>query len=340
MMPQDRPASAVIALGASAGGVEALSTVVAGLPAGLPAAIVVVLHLPTSSYSALPDILSRSGPLSARHPEDGQTLNAGTIYVAPPGHHLCVGGGRARLTRGPRENGHRPSVDVLFRSVAETYGPAGAGVVLSGYLDDGAAGLAAIKHAGGFSVVQEPSDAAFPDMPRAAIGLAEPDALCPAAQVYSCLSAWLEGAKQRPVPRVTEVPVPQRAYSPDPEAVELTEFTCPECGGTLWLEKDHGATRFRCRVGHGFSTTGLMVGKQEALEAALWSAIVALDERRDLNRRIRDRLAGGQESRRLAYYEREMAESERRAQVLRDLFDELVESVGDMNGKEKDLSGA
>ncbi|HVX23436.1 MAG TPA: chemotaxis protein CheB [Acidimicrobiales bacterium] len=331
-MPEEPvPAPAVIVLGASAGGVEALSAVVANFPPDLPAAVMAVLHLPSKRFSVLPAILSRAGPLPARHPADGELLVAGTVYVAPPDHHLSIRDGRARLARGPREYGHRPSVDVLFRSAAEAYGPAACGVVLSGYLDDGAAGLAAVRRAGGFTIVQDPEDAIFPDMPTAAAELVRPDVVCPAAAVYRCLSAWLDGVRRGPPPRPAAA-VPDPPDEGGRPEIEPTEFTCPECGGTLWLADEHGALRYRCRVGHGYSATGLLAGKQEALEAALWSAVVALEERRDLNRRIRDRLGAGEGHRR-AYYDREIMESERRAQVLRDLFEDLVEAVEDVGEK-------
>lgn len=320
MLDESTPSPAVVGLGASAGGVEALTSVVAHLPPSFEAAVLVVLHLSATSYSALPAILTRAGPLPARHAQDGERLVAGRIYVAPPGRHLVVEYGAARVTTGPRENGHRPSVDVLFRSIAASYGPAGAGVVLSGFLDDGTAGLAAIKHRGGRTVVQSPSDAAFPDMPAAAIRGALPDAVCPAPEVHECLRGWLDAILTGP-PEETDGM--DDVDNPDTQA--LTEFTCPECGGSLRKDESYGIWRFRCRVGHTYSPTSLLTGKHDALEAALWAAIVALEERSDLSRRVRDRLAAqGSSPRRVERFDRDVVDSERRVRLLRSMFDELV----------------
>jgi two-component system chemotaxis response regulator CheB len=159
----------IVVVGASAGGVEALAELAASLPASLPAnlpaAVFVVLHVPATGTSALPDILSRHGPLPASHVKDGELVERGRIYVAPPDQHVLLRGGHVHLTRGPRENGHRPAVDSLFRSAAREYATRVIGVVLSGALDDGTAGLLAIKSRGGVAVVQEAGDALYPGMP-------------------------------------------------------------------------------------------------------------------------------------------------------------------------------
>ncbi|HEV2743893.1 MAG TPA: chemotaxis protein CheB, partial [Rubrobacter sp.] len=159
----------VVTIGGSSGGVEALARLVGGLPADLPAAVLVVVHFPEGAPSALPRILSRSGPLEAVHPGDGDPVEKGRIYVAPPGLHLLMEDGRVRLARGPKENGHRPALDPIFRTAALEYGPRAVGVVLTGSLDDGTAGLAAIKARGGVAVVQDPEDALFRSMPESAL---------------------------------------------------------------------------------------------------------------------------------------------------------------------------
>src|SRR5713226_145828 len=163
------PGHDIMVIGCSAGGVEALAALAAGLPADLPASLFVVLHFPAHSMSVLPGILSRRGPLPAAHVQDNEPIRPGCIYVAPPNHHLLVKRGHVQLVRGPRENGHRPAIDPLFRSAALAYGPRVVGVILSGTLDDGSDGLLVVTKRGGIAVVQDPKDALYPGMPRSAI---------------------------------------------------------------------------------------------------------------------------------------------------------------------------
>ncbi|MBY0232309.1 MAG: chemotaxis protein CheB, partial [Gemmataceae bacterium] len=171
----------IVVIGASAGGIEALCQVARGLPPGLPAAVFVVCHFPAGVPSSLPEILSRQGPLLARHAADGEPAHPGQIYVAPPDRHLLVGQGAMRLDLGPRENRFRPSIDPLFRSAAREYGPRVVAAILSGALTDGVAGLMAVRSAGGVGVVQEPADAILPDLPASALALAGADHVAPAS---------------------------------------------------------------------------------------------------------------------------------------------------------------
>jgi two-component system chemotaxis response regulator CheB len=159
----------VIAIGASAGGVEVLLDMVRTLPADLPAAVFVVIHVPPGHTSALPELLSHRGPLPARHPLHDEKIIPGHIYVAPPDNHLIVRQGSMEVVRGPKENGHRPAADVLFRTASAAYGSRVIGVVLSGYGDCGTAGMMSIKARGGLSVVQAPETAQAPDMPRSVL---------------------------------------------------------------------------------------------------------------------------------------------------------------------------
>ena len=178
----------IVVVGASAGGVEALTNLVAALPADLPASLFVVLHVPATGTSTLPDILSRSGPLPASHAKDGEPIEQGRVYVAPPDHHLLLRDDHVHLARGPRENGHRPAVDPLFRSAAWEHSTRVVGVVLSGALDDGTAGLLAIKARGGVAVVQQPEDALYAGMPNNAIEHVEVDHVLPAAAIAGMLA--------------------------------------------------------------------------------------------------------------------------------------------------------
>lgn len=168
-MGQSSAVRKLVVIGASAGGVEAISTIVSKLPPDLNAAVFVVLHIPHNATSYLPQILSRAGPLRAIHPDAESRIEPGVIYVAPPDKHLLITYGKVITVRGPRENGHRPAVDPLFRSAAESYGSDVIGVVLSGNLDDGTAGLAAIKQQGGIAIVQSPKEALYQGMPVSAI---------------------------------------------------------------------------------------------------------------------------------------------------------------------------
>jgi two-component system chemotaxis response regulator CheB len=323
-MMSDAPSEplAVVAVAASAGGVEALIGFVATLPADFEAAVLVVLHIPPTGPSVLPGILSRSGSLAARHPHDGEVLSPRVIFAAPPDRHLRLDGDRVRLVYGPRENGHRPSADTLFRSVARSYGPRCAGVILSGTMDDGVAGLRAIGAVGGLTIAQTPEEAAFPGMPRAAIGESHPQLVCSVKDMGEALCEWLGDLTLE----ASEVEV----TVDDPEPVgsdDLTPFTCPDCGGSLWLHDEHGVRRYRCRVGHSFSAEALLLGKREALEAALWAAVVALRERSDLMRRIVKRLEATGRRSQLDRYFRDIEATDQRAELLRGLIDDLVQEL-------------
>jgi len=284
----------IVVAGASAGGVEALREFVGGLSAEFPAALLVVLHLPTSTSSALAQILARSGRLPAGIPIDGQRLEAGRIYVAPPDHHLLVRAGRAALSRGPQENGHRPAVDALFRSAAREFGSRVVGVVLSGTLDDGASGLAAIVRNGGAAAVQEPKDAHYAGMPQAAL-----------AQVPQAVVAPASGLAEK-VERLIGEPGSSTAVAPDPNLAsevatanfDMDELRspdrlgvsagldCPDCGGSLFALFDGGRVRYRCRVGHAWSAVALAERHGTHVEAALWVALRTLEDKAALHRRI------------------------------------------------------
>lgn len=318
---------AVVAVAASAGGVEALTDFVSVLPADFRATLLVVLHIAPAGPSVLPHILARAGKLPARHPDDGDALAEGIILVAPPDRHMMVEDGCVGVRTGPRQNGHRPAADVLMRSVAEVFGDHSAGVVLSGTMDDGAAGLRAIRAVGGLALVQDPERAAFPGMPLAAIHAGDPHFVGPADALAERVLEWLD-----------ELPAsggaPSLALAEDPagepggeEMAELTPLTCPECGGTLWHRRDYRAERYRCRVGHNFSADGLVLRKQTALESALWAAIVALDERAEVSRRSARHLELAGRSAQLERYRADSAAAEQRAGLLRDLVRDLIQGV-------------
>jgi two-component system chemotaxis response regulator CheB len=310
-----RRPSRVIAIGASAGGVDALQRVVAALPADFPAAICVVLHIPATGKSLLADILDRAGPLPAVVAEQGAALEAGRIYVAPADHHLLVRGDRLELGLGPKENGVRPAVDPLFRSIA-AWGECAIAVVLSGALDDGASGVVSVVQAGGAVVVQDPEDALVPSMPENALAAAGEALVAPADELADLLS------------RMTSEPAPEEAVmatGDDPFEVDLNRsrppgpasgFTCPECSGALWELREGELVRYRCRVGHTYSEEAFIEHQGTAVEAALWAALEVLEERGELLERIAERMEG-RHSRSADRFRQGARDALERAQLLR-----------------------
>jgi two-component system, chemotaxis family, protein-glutamate methylesterase/glutaminase len=223
-----------VVIGASAGGVEVLKRVVNGLPADLRAAICIVLHIAPGSPSMLPHILSRAGPLPCRAAQDGERLRQGVILVAPPDHHLAIGHGHVRVTGDPRENGHRPAVDVLFRSAAAALEGRVVGVVLSGTRDDGSAGLAVIKAKGGATIVQDPEEAMYAGMPASAIANVAVDAIVPSDLVASTIAAMVKGTDPPPGGA-------SEGRGPAPRHGEQVRALGPDYGGTIRALADSGA---------------------------------------------------------------------------------------------------
>jgi two-component system chemotaxis response regulator CheB len=319
----------IIVIGASAGGVEALRHIAAELPAGFAASIFGVVHFPPHSTSNLPGILSRAGPLPAVHPENGDAIEPGTIYLAPPDRHMLVEHGRIVVVQGPRENGHRPAVDPLFRSAAGAYGRAVVGVVLTGSLDDGTAGLASVRRRGGVAVVQDPADAAHPGMPSSALAEVRVDHCVALAQ----LPALLVRLASEPVPPLddqdededlrfeTDVAemVPYAMHA-DQRPGTPSAFSCPECHGVLWEVQEGQLVRFRCRTGHAYGVETLLAEQVGQVENALWVAFTSLKERaafaRKMARKMEDR--GNAYSR--ERFMTQAAEADARAASVRELL--------------------
>lgn len=286
----------VVVVGCSADGVEALGALVAGLPSDLPAAVLVVLHLPrTGGAGLLPEILARASALPVHGAVDGAPLVPGTVVVAPPDRHLAVRDGRVVLSAGPRENGCRPAVDVLFRSAAHDLGSRVVGLVMTGHLDDGSAGLRAVVRHGGEAVVQDPEEAMFPGMPRNALE-AVPGALTATLEELAAVVAELV---HRPAPEVRPPAEAERdaaevalglGHAAGPRTSDHpgspSAWSCPDCSGVLWEVQDGPLLRFRCRTGHAWSAESLLQEQDHGVDSALWLALRALEERHALSLRV------------------------------------------------------
>jgi two-component system, chemotaxis family, protein-glutamate methylesterase/glutaminase len=300
----------VVVIGASAGGVETLLRVVSGLPADLNASVCIVLHLAPGAASSLPAILQRRSRLPCRAAVDGEPLCAGQILVGPPDHHLTIEDGHVVLTVGPRENGHRPSIDALFRTAAAAQGGRVIGVVLSGTRDDGTAGLAVIKAAGGTALVQDPEEAIYPGMPASALAAVAVDMVATSERMAAAI---VEAVNHAPPERPDGAPAPGPSHNPghsdrpsaehdpdhpvalgnlglapepDPSTLAPPATTCPECGGVLTERTEAGVAHWECRVGHRYSPESLADAQAEGVEAALWAAIRALEDRAALLERL------------------------------------------------------
>jgi len=311
----------IVAIGASAGGVEAVINIAAGLPATLPAALLVVIHVSPDSSGLMPNILNRSSLWNAVQAEDGMSIEHGHIYIAPPNHHMVVeAGDRIRIVRGPKHNRHRPAIDPLFRTVANFYGERAIGVILTGFLADGSSGLAMIKNAGGIAIVQDPNDALVPSMPRRALEQVDPDHCLPLDQIPAAISRIVRG--EEPAKRIAPAKVsPMRK---DKSKVEREEppsaFTCPECHGTIWEVREGGEMRFECRVGHSFSPESMADSNDEDVERALWAALRTLEESASLDQRLADLAAERNRASAHELYASKARERKKHAETLRDLL--------------------
>jgi two-component system, chemotaxis family, protein-glutamate methylesterase/glutaminase len=278
----------IVVIGGSAGGLEVLIRVVADLPPRLPAAVLVVIHVAPHCDSRLPLILRRNGPLPAMHPSDGEAIQSGHIYVAPPDRHLTVERGRMRVLQGPAENHHRPAIDPLFRSAAEVFDSRVIGLLVSGALDDGVAGLLEIKRAGGVAVVQDPADAVVPSMPRRALEQVPVDHVAAQGSIAPLLLRLLERAPARTHPDIAPRHGAGVGMS-NPKGKghdHLRAYSCPDCGGPLIETKTGDLFRYNCHEGHVLSSDSLLAAQSERLETALWAALRALDERADLSEKF------------------------------------------------------
>lgn len=275
----------VVVVGASAGGLNALRQMVAYLPADLPASVLVTTHLAPTVPSKVAVTLARAGAMPTVEAADGMPMTAGRIHTAVPDRHLVIDDHDVlRLTRGPRENRVRPAVDALFRSAARWCGPRVIAVVLSGALDDGAAGLAAVVECGGVGLVQDPQDAMFDGMPRAALAAVPGAVALPAAQLARKITE-LAGRPVRTMPTgpsealIWETDMIRNGRSKIAQAGEFVGLGCPECGGGMRSVTNGNAVHFICHTGHSYSPTSFMAARDDTVESAVWTALSAMQEK-------------------------------------------------------------
>jgi two-component system chemotaxis response regulator CheB len=285
----------IMIIGMSAGGLEAAITIISRLPRDFVAALFVVTHMPAEGPSFLPDILSAAGPLPAVHVSDGLAIEPGHIYCATPDHHLLIEPGHIHSVRGMKENGFRPAIDATLRTAAYAYGPRVVGVILTGMLDDGTAGLLAVKRRGGFAIVQDPDEALFPSMPSTARRYVAVDAVLRLAD----MAPMLVRLAHEPAAAPKEVAVGDtsnleaRISELDREVLDLADtlgvpapFSCPDCGGVLMEFYDEELLRFRCQIGHAYSPASLVARQTDQLDITLSAAYRAVNERATLLRRL------------------------------------------------------
>jgi two-component system chemotaxis response regulator CheB len=315
------------------------------MPRDLDAAILIVLHTASRTGSLLPRVFERSCLLPVSHPQDGDPIERGHVYIAPPGFHMLVEEDRLRVVQGPRENRQRPAVDPLFRSAAAAYGPRVIGVILTGMLDDGTAGLMVVRSSGGKAIVQDPQTALYPAMPKSALDHV-PDAVAAALPQIPALLLQLirsplppEARRPRRIPeaaaketRIAELDMSE--ISSEDRLGKPSPFACPDCGGVLWEIEQNGFLRFRCRVGHALTARHLGAQQRHAVETALWEALRALEESASLYRRMAGRARNSSLPLPANQFEEHASNTEANSRILRDFLlrvntDEFNEPEGD-----------
>jgi two-component system, chemotaxis family, protein-glutamate methylesterase/glutaminase len=327
------PVRDIVVLGFSAGGIEPLLRLVGALPPDFPGAAFVVHHFPPQSVSALPNILRRASALDVAQAVDGDAILPGRICVARPDQHLVLTGGRIHCTSGPREQGHRPAIDPLFRSAARTFGPRVVGVILSGTLDDGTVGLIEIKARGGLALVQQPEEAAYPGMAMSALRNVSVDYVAPVMELAAILDRLAREDVPEPDPpppglredlaaaggEVLDPAVAGTAALRNATALgRPSPMVCPECGGVLFEREKDDFLHFRCHVGHAFSEEALFASQSRTLEGALWSAVRGLEEKAVLSRRLAEQSRHRGLHRSVTRFESAAREAEKGSSVIRE----------------------
>ena len=282
--------SRLVVIGASAGGMQALTKLVAQFPKDFPAAVFIVNHMSAANTGeVLVRAFNENGSLACEQARDGQAFISGHIYLAPPDQHIMIVKGKILVTKGARENRSRPAIDTLFRSSAVAYGNRVIGIILTGYLDDGTSGMMAIKRCGGICIAQDPADASYPDMPQSVIANVGVDHCLPIAKMGALLSRlMLKKLPKRiktPKDLVIEAKIAQRVLSDLPSVEALggqVPFNCPDCGGVLWQMAHGKVLRYRCHTGHAFTSSVLLAQQTAKIEETLWVALRMFEERQNL----------------------------------------------------------
>lgn len=281
----------IVVVGTSAGGMKALIALVEQLPGDFPAPLLIVQHISADATGdALLNALNKIGKLKCIHAKHGEHIQSGHIYLAPSDHHLMIEkNGHLLVSKGAQENRSRPAIDPLFRSAAACFGNRTTGILLTGYLDDGTAGLIAIQRCGGVTIIQDPADADYPDMPKNALNQMKPDYCIPIVEIGGVLSILMtrEPKKQPAIPEdiLKEVKIAERVLSDLPSVNSLGEqvpFNCPGCGGVLWKMDKGPGLRYRCHTGHAYTATTLLTEQTMKIEETMWIALRMFEERKNL----------------------------------------------------------
>jgi two-component system chemotaxis response regulator CheB len=318
----------IIVVGSSAGGVEAVSLLLSGLPEDLAAAVLIVQQTPGHSPSELAEMLNRRSKLPVAIPANGETIIPGRVYLAPPNQHLMVQRGAILLGNGPKENRARPAIDVLFRTAAHAYGPRVIGVVLSGVLNDGTSGLMSIKTHGGKSIVQDPNEAVFDGMPKSAIALTQVDHILKAAEIGTLLASLIKDrvgekgdANAMPEYRdqadIGEVGGPGiQNVAPYPPSA----LTCPSCGGAVWQIQEQSLTLFKCHTGHSYTAELMLEEQSEAVDAAAWTLLRSINENIHLRRKLAEWARSTERTQEAEFHEQQAVEAEKQSLAFRALL--------------------
>ncbi len=283
--------SKVVVIGTSAGGLDALQKLISQLQSDFPVPILVVQHISADATgNVLLDVLNKLSNIKCQHAQNGTILKAGCLYLAPSDHHLMIGENlKILVTKGAQENRSRPAIDPLFRSAAVAFGSGVIGILLTGYLDDGTAGMKVIKRCGGICIVQDPADAAYPDMPENAINHVKIDYCLPISEMGGLLYQLIpqKTGKRKPIPKdiLIEATIAERVISDLASVNALggqVPFNCPGCGGVLWKIDKDSDLRFRCHTGHAYTSAILLAEQTKKIEETLWTALRMFEERKNL----------------------------------------------------------